>query len=227
MKMITKFGWNRAAMAAALAMAVVIGCAGSLARAADGDDEDELLDTKIVRGIMKGLGLRKDEASIDYRERSPLVLPPSNEVNRLPAPQSIDAKKTTGWPDDPDVKEQKRRKTAEKNRKPYQEGVDDRPLLPSQYEGPGRARRDTSSSRSAEELSAPSSQAELGARGIFSDISKLWKPKTEYSTFIGEPPRTTLIEPPAGYRTPSPNQPYGIGQVKGDYKVQDRAEPVK
>ena len=56
-------------------MAVVIGCAGSFAQAAD-DDDDELLDTKIFRGILKGLGLRKDEPTgIDYRERSPLVLP--------------------------------------------------------------------------------------------------------------------------------------------------------
>jgi hypothetical protein len=28
-----------------------------------------LLDTQIMRGIMKGLGMRKEEASIDYRER--------------------------------------------------------------------------------------------------------------------------------------------------------------
>ena len=33
--------------------------------------------------------------------------------------------------------------------------------------------------------------------------------------FAGEPPRTSLIEPPVGYRTPSSSQPYGvIGEEK-------------
>jgi hypothetical protein len=27
--------------------------------------------------------------------------------------------------------------------------------------------------------------------------------------FIAEPPRVSLTDPPAGYQTPSPNQPYG------------------
>ena len=36
-------------------------------------------------------------------------------------------------------------------------------------------------------------------------------PKEETSTFTREPPRTTLIDPPAGYRTPSADQPYGVG----------------
>ena len=66
------------------AMAVVVGSAGTGAYAAD-DGEDELLDVKIFRGLLKGLGLRKDEAAIDYRERSPLVVPPSKE---LPPPDT-------------------------------------------------------------------------------------------------------------------------------------------
>ena len=46
-------------------------------------------------------------------------------------------------------------------------------------------------------------------------FSKLWGDKSqEYVTFTGEPKRETLIEPPRGYRTPSPNQPYGVGQEK-------------
>ena len=62
---------RRIALTATVGMAVLIGCAGTFARAAD-DDDDVLLDTKIFRGIMKGLGLRKDGEGIDYRERSPL-----------------------------------------------------------------------------------------------------------------------------------------------------------
>jgi hypothetical protein len=52
--------------------------------------------------------------------------------------------------------------------------------------------------------------------------SKVWyKPQTwfskeEYGTFVAEPARTDLTDPPAGYRTPSPYQPYGIGPDKKD-----------
>src|SRR5690349_15222415 len=76
---------------AVLALAVTVGvitAAGffsTTAQAAD-DDEIELLDTKILRGILKGFGLKRDGEAIEYRERSPLVLPPSKELNQLPPP---------------------------------------------------------------------------------------------------------------------------------------------
>jgi len=41
-----------------------------------------------------------------------------------------------------------------------------------------------------------------------------WFDKEEYGKFTGEPPRADLTDPPAGYRTPSPDQPYGIGPEK-------------
>jgi hypothetical protein len=73
----------------------------------------------------------------------------------------------------------------------------------------------------------PFSNAELGSKGIFSNISSMWAPKEEYSTFSGEPPRASLLEPPAGYRTPSPNQPYGVGKEKWKPSEVDRQAPVK
>ena len=46
-----------------------------------------------------------------------------------------------------------------------------------------------------------------------------WFNKEEYATFSGEPAREYLTDPPIGYRTPSPEQPYGIGpEKKSDYK---------
>ena len=41
-----------------------------------------------------------------------------------------------------------------------------------------------------------------------------WFSKEEYASFNGEPVRGDLTEPPAGYRVPSPNQPYGISPDK-------------
>jgi hypothetical protein len=220
---------SRVAVLAAVGMALVIGYTVLPAWAADDDSngDDDLLDTKIVRGIMKGFGLRRDEGpGIDYRERSPLVLPSGKD---LPPPEKNNTVKAAGWPDDPDIKQAKKKKQAERDRKPYTEGVDDRPLLPGQLGGgpSGAPRGGEAPGRSAEESAKPSTPAELGSKGIFSGISTMWAPKEEYTTFTGEPPRASLIDPPAGYRTPSPNQPFGVGKEKWKPPVIDRQEPVR
>jgi hypothetical protein len=52
-----------------------------------------------------------------------------------------------------------------------------------------------------------------------------WFDKEEYATFVGEPVRQDLTEPPAGYRIPSPQQPYGILPDK-DVKKARQANPT-
>lgn len=47
-----------------------------------------------------------------------------------------------------------------------------------------------------------------------------WFNKEEYAKFAGEPVRKYLTDPPAGYRVPSPEQPYGIGADKHPGKKQ-------
>jgi hypothetical protein len=223
--------FSRVVLAAILGMAMVVGCAGSSAQAAD-DTDDELLDVKILRNIMKGLGLRKDEPSgIEYRERSPLVLPTGKE---LPRPESDGtARKAAGWPDDPDIKRARQRKEAERKRKPMNPGVDDKPLPPSQMTEGGvlppssTPRGGEAPGKSMEGSAAPSTNAELGSKGLTSMFSGLWAPKEEYIPFTGEPARTTLIEPPAGYRTPSPNQPYGVGRERWTPGTIDKNVPVR
>jgi hypothetical protein len=216
---------RRIALTATVGMAVLIGCAGTFARAAD-DDDDVLLDTKIFRGIMKGLGLRKDGEGIDYRERSPLVLPPGKD---LPPPEAnAAAKKAADWPDDADLKRARKRKEAERNRKPFQEGIDDKQLLPSQMAGPKvGSKAGEAPGRSAEQAAAPSTNAELGSKGFSAMLGGLWAPKEEYVPFTGEPPRASLTEPPRGYRTPSPAQPYGVGKDKWTPTVVDKQEIVR
>jgi len=221
--------FSRVALAAVIGTAMVIGCAGSFAQAAD-EDNDELVDTRIFRNILTGLGLRRDEGpSIEYRERSPLVLPTSKE---LPRPESdAAAKKAAGWPDEPDLKRVKQRKEAERKRKGFEEGVDDRPLLPSQYgiNAPSSAGKGGEAPGvSAEKSEAPSTNAELGSKGITGMFKGLWQPKEEYTPFTGEPARTSLTEPPAGYRTPSPAQPYGVGKdIRAPTVANDKHELVR
>ena len=216
----------RAAFAAMIGAAVVIGCAGQGAFAADDEDEEKpLIDTTIMRHVLQGLGWKREEAAgIEYRERSPLVLPANKQ---LPKPEAAAAaKKTAGWPDDPDVKRAKTRREQEKNRKGYTEGVDDRPQLPNEYARKGTVNDLPTilSSKSAEESEKPSTVFELGSKNFW---SKTWGNKDEYSTFTGEPPRQSLLEPPRGYRTPSPNQPYGVGKEKWTAPKVDRQEPVR
>ena len=220
--------FSRVVLAATIGMAVMIGCAGSFAQAAD-EDEDELLDTKIFRGILKGLGLRKDErASIEYRERSPLVLPASKELPRPEADAA--AKKAAGWPDDPDIKRVKTRKEAERKRKGSRRAWTTDSCCPARWEvrpPPKAARPAKRREESAEAAAAPSTNAELGSKGLITMFGSIWAPKEEYVPFTGEPPRSSLIEPPPGYRTPSPTQPYGVGEDKWVAPVIDKNEPAK
>ena len=55
--------------------------------------------------------------------------------------------------------------------------------------------------------------------------------KEEQAKFTGEPPRTSLTEPPVGYQTPSPAQPYGLAKGAAPPKAYndytDRADPSK
>src|ERR1043165_10180683 len=79
---------TRAARLSAVALGVGLLFASNAARA--GDDEDEpTFEEKIITGIMKGLGgINMDNSGIDYRERSPLVVPPKID---LPPPASASA----------------------------------------------------------------------------------------------------------------------------------------
>lgn len=223
---------TRATFAAVLGVAVIACWSVNAARAEDDTDGEEptLADTAVLQYVLKGLGWRRgdDEKGITYRERSPLVLPNGKE---LPQPEkTAPATKTAGWPDDPDAKRARKKKEDERKRKSYTEGVDDRPLLPSQVKGapPEKGENPTilpGSGKSAEESEKQSTLSELGSKSIF---SKVWGNKQdEQVTFTGEPRRESLIEPPAGYRTPSPAQPFGVGKDTWIAPKVDRQVPVR
>ena len=168
---------------------------------------------RFFRSILAGLGLRRDGDGIDYRERSPLVVPPSRN---LPPPENRHvAEKTAAWPNDPTSSAPRRpRPRARSRARPSKRNR--YPELPSQLEraAPRRRRAEPAPDRRArKDPTAPSTLAELGAKSIFT-CGGLIGHKEEYATFTGEPPRTSLTEPPPGYRTPSPAQPYGVGKAK-------------
>ena len=201
------YRWSRIAAAGLLGLAIAAS-AGTGVRAAD-DDENEAFDTKIFRQFLAGLGLRRDGGTIDYRERSPLVVPPALQ---LPSPETGSiTEKTAAWPVDPDVK---RAKEIKAQRKKPRKTVEEESIaeLPNQL-GP-RAAAPPPGQRAAGEPvkdpTAPSTWQELGAKSMFTWGGLMGK-KEESARFAGEPPRSSLTEPPPGYRTPSPTHPYGVG----------------
>src|SRR5262249_61419283 len=74
----------------------------------------------------------------------------------------------------------------------------------------------------------PYSPSALGSKNIFT-----WQGlgfggnKEESTAFTGEPTRNTLTQPPTGYQTPSPNQPYGLGPNKGPGKAITQEERME
>src|SRR5438876_3828804 len=105
---------SRALRFAAIALGIGLVMAAGPVRAADDEDEDDkTFEEKIIEGIMRGIGgTNMENRGIDYRERSPLVVPPKID---LPPPGSVAAEaKAPNWPKDPD---EQRRKAAVAARK--------------------------------------------------------------------------------------------------------------
>jgi hypothetical protein len=182
-----------------------------------GDEDNVPIDTKIIRGFLEGLGLRRDGEAINYEERAPLVLPPSHA---LPPPERSDAAiaKNPAWPVDPDVQ---RRKLEAKQARSVSMNPDEtlqndqRPLTEAQMTPgpkPRAVRRTDDGYRPSPDGSGgPLSPSQLGTKpGFWSRM--FGKDEPEVRRFTGEPPRTALTEPPPGYQTPSPDQPYGVGK---------------
>ena len=87
----------RAALVSVFALVVVAG-SGLQAVAAD-DEDDEPFEEKMLKSLMGA-----DKPVIEYRERSPLVVPPARD---LPPPENSAAAQNPAWPKDPDVQARK------------------------------------------------------------------------------------------------------------------------
>jgi hypothetical protein len=222
-------GQRRIAATAAVALAAVLALGTGGAFAQNAQDEEEVpLDTKLFRQLMKDLGMRRDGESIDYRERAPLVVPPSRD---LPPPQSeAPVTANPAWPKDPDIAQ--RRAETSKKKQPYRTAAEameaeGRPLSRAEMDkGKVAAGTPTSASETPEQAGRAMKPSELGAKSFFSDIFSSFSDKGETGTFTGEPVRENLTAPPAGYQTPSPSQPYGLapkGQKAKAVTVEERA----
>jgi hypothetical protein len=185
-------------------------------------EEDVPIDRKIMRSIMEGLGLKKDGEPINYQERAPLVIP---QGRTLPPPEKSDAAlaNNPAWPVDPDVQRRKEEAARERSKSMNADEElrnNERVLRPDELT-PGRkprtARRTDPDGYTAPAsgLSGPLPPSELGSNNNNSIFNGMFGgDKAEVGKFTGEPPRASLTEPPPGYQTPSPDQPYGVGKEK-------------
>jgi hypothetical protein len=177
-----------------------------------GDDEDVPLDTKIIREFLQQLGLQRGGPDIDYHERSPLVIPPNSE---LPPPERANTvANNPNWPKDPDLARAKAEAKARNRNTTEEIEREMNPLRPDQlskpYRGP-KPRGVVTGDNSTEHRGSILSAKELGYKGgLFGKM--FGGDDAESARFTGEPPRTSLTEPPPGYQTPSPTQPYGVGK---------------
>jgi len=208
--------------AVALGIGLIMVCGA--ARAQDDEEEDDkTFEEKIIEGIMGGLGATNMEnKGIDYRERSPLVVPP--KLN-LPPPASAEAK-VPNWPKDPDEARRKAAIEARKKEKKKDIVEDSRPLTPSEMNvgrTAARPRTDNDPVQPGVSNNPVLSPAQLGFTGGLSQIFGGNGNKPETADFKGEPTRDSLTQPPPGYQTPSPNFAYGTGPKESLNKVYDPA----
>jgi hypothetical protein len=200
----------RALRLAVVALGIGLVMATGAARAGDDDEDDKTFEEKIIEGIMAGIGgTNMENRGIEYRERSPLVVPPKLD---LPPPAAAAEVKAPNWPKDPDDARRKAAIAARKkaNKDPVEAA---RILTPSELAQAKGAK--SSGGESVDQpggnpgTSAVLSPSQLGYSGGFSGL--FGGSKTETAPFKGEPTRESLTQPPGGYQTPSPNFAYGTG----------------
>ena len=202
-------GIRTATMSALLLSASLVLTAG----VAHAEDDRELtFDQKIMKSLVEGIGgTNMDNRGIEYRERSPLVVPPKLD---LPPPETDTQAMAPNWPSDPDIARARAEAKADRDAKPTNPNEWNRTLTPAEM-APKRSRRATVADRKlapGEHGTSPMmAPGELGyTGGIFKGMFGGGN-KSETTTFVAEPTRGALTQPPPGYQTPSPNFAYGTG----------------
>jgi hypothetical protein len=210
---------------AAVALGVGLLMASGTARAQQDDEEDDkTFEEKVIEGLMRGIGATNMEnRGIDYRERSPLVVPP--KLDLPPPAATAEAKAPPNWPKDPDEIRRKAAIEARKKEKKKDPNESARPLSPDELNAvrtrPTKNAESNDSLKPGDSNARPLSPSELGFEGRFSDLFGGNKPETK--AFKGEPTRESLVQPPPGYQTPSPNFSYGTGPQESLNKPIDPA----
>jgi hypothetical protein len=219
----------RAALYATFGVFMVVAGGIGAAYAADDEEGNILPDEKFMRSFLRGLGLRNgQEAGIEYKERPPLVVPPSRDLPAPVANGSLIAN-NPAWPVDPDETKRKADRKARAERKPSDWLESGNALSPSEL-AKGKTDKPATGKPVRTTDEPEMTPAQLGYtttiwnsfKGLGSSFGREKEPET--AKFSREPPRASLTDPPAGYRTPSPEQPYGLNARAARPKAQTSEE---
>jgi hypothetical protein len=222
----------------AISSGVILGLAlvmtAGAARAAD--DDDRPFTERFVDGFKSAIrGNNMDNRGIDYRERSPLVVPPNLD---LPPPVTASkAPQVTNWPKDPDERQRKAIIAAKKKNAPpvvavapaadaAPRPINIAPPVPETVAPvPVATRPDNPLARTDPLYDQPGDLFTGGATALVPsgvsdtlgldkfNIGGLFGSKKAEATALPpgtEPSREALTQPPSGYQTPSANYRYGL-----------------
>jgi hypothetical protein len=214
-------------------LSLSLGLAMSAGPARAGDD-DRTFTEKVSDGFYGMIrGTNMDNRGIDYRERSPLVVPPTLDLPP-PASASADAQ-IANWPKDPDERQRKAVIAAKKKAAPPVARVQVTaagapqainiapPVTPEQTPIPGTTRpayanEQNGTARTDPVYDKPGDLFTGGAADLADSIGigNLFGGSTKNVQVDPgtEPARQALTQPPVGYQTPSPSYAYGE-QKKG------------
>jgi hypothetical protein len=220
------------------------------ARAGD-DQDDRSITDKITDSFKSAIrGTNMDNRGIDYRERSPLVVPP--KLDLPPPAASTDDVKVANWPTDPDERQRKAVIAAKKKNAPPVARVQtssevaaagtarpiniapppEDPPIPGTRR-PAYANDNNGTARTDPVYDQPGDFFTGGASALVPssvsdtfNINSWFGGKKADATAVApgsEPTREALTQPPSGYQTPSPNYPYAQ-ESKGLFGGQSNAD---
>ena len=165
----------------------------------------------LFKNLIEGSGLfGSSKADIEYKQRAPLVVPPSSS---LPKPQEAGAHRSAAWPDDPDVARRRAERDSSnilyQNTESYRANT--RPLMSQEELRRGRvAGRANGPDGIVADHNNYNNQIqpirvgrEMAARQSQTDEANL--------AYGSEPARRYLHEPPTGYRRPAATAALGPG----------------
>jgi len=152
-------------------------------------------DSGLFGSMLKTLGIG-GENQIEYRERPPLVVPPTRD---LPPPQTSAAARDPNWPVDP--------KSAQPQKKGTQVRDLDKITVPQRPAEPAYAGLPNPSAGGPDTTATIPSSQPAPSSGFFGNLfSSSDRPA---GPIAPAPARKSLTQPPPDYESRSPSQPYG------------------
>ncbi len=222
--MIARGNWLVAVGASAL-----LGLAAVPALALDDDGHQSIFGT--FSGLLTtsigipGLTPNQEKPAINYRERAPLVLPPSSNL-RTPLPPV--RQRNAAWPVDHDV--QKARRAARPAGTVLRDDAGNEILSPQYLRNTGRLSSNPPRDPVAEacDMSDPLARP-CNVKGMW-DVLKNNRLTGSGSKDLvpgQEPPRTALTDPPVGLRMPNKRAKYTFEPVKDTPIAPDPREAIR